>query len=466
MVNEQGPRAWIRGILLLALAARLAAYRFIDGFVWPDEFFQTLEPAHYVAFGTGLLPWEWDTGIRPWAVPWAYAALFRFVDLVGDGSTGEIVRCAQIVQIGLSLLLVDATWRMASALAGPRVAILAAVLAAVAPPLLYYAPRTLSDCTSTVFLFWGFARLVEQGDVQGRSSRAVWTGAIFGLSYLFRYTAPIFCIGPGLVLLARRQWRDVLHLAGGFAAVAVAIGLLDWITWGRPFHSLYEYVKFNVVEGGARRWGTQPTEWYLVVLLKDLGLAGFLTLAVVARGGLGTRGIGLGILVGFTLMSLAAHKEERFLFPVWAAVPAFLALGVWQIVESLRRFRAGAAAALALLLLASHALPYWKKDWRPYGDWYEGVRYVGAQPDARGMIFAHGWWASGGYALLHRPIPVLASDLVFVEEYARDVLHNSLYNYVVLDRPKLLSFEKVAPPESFREVARFGAVLVLRRTAP
>ena len=37
--------------------------------VWPDEIFQTLEQAHRLAFGYGIVPWEFRAGARSWLLP-------------------------------------------------------------------------------------------------------------------------------------------------------------------------------------------------------------------------------------------------------------------------------------------------------------------------------------------------------------------------------------------------------------
>ena len=48
------------------------------GRLHPDEVFQTLEPANYRAFGYGILAWEWQAGLRNWAVPGLFAWLLMF----------------------------------------------------------------------------------------------------------------------------------------------------------------------------------------------------------------------------------------------------------------------------------------------------------------------------------------------------------------------------------------------------
>src|SRR3954447_8881518 len=55
-----------RGLLLgaLALGATLRVYLALtdDGLYWPDEIYQSLEPAHRLVFGYGLVAWEFIDG--------------------------------------------------------------------------------------------------------------------------------------------------------------------------------------------------------------------------------------------------------------------------------------------------------------------------------------------------------------------------------------------------------------------
>jgi len=60
-------------VLFASLAAGAALRLWLafsdDGVHWPDEIYQTLEPAHRAAFGYGLLAWEFLEGARSWALP-------------------------------------------------------------------------------------------------------------------------------------------------------------------------------------------------------------------------------------------------------------------------------------------------------------------------------------------------------------------------------------------------------------
>ena len=56
-------------------------------------------------------------------------------------------------------------------------------------------------------------------------------------------------------------------------AVGLLGGLLDWVTWGRPFHSLLAYVDFNLLLGGASTFGVEPFGFYAATLWTSVGPA-------------------------------------------------------------------------------------------------------------------------------------------------------------------------------------------------
>jgi phosphatidylinositol glycan class B len=47
-----------------ALLIRVAVALLTRTFFQPDEYYQSLEPAHHIVFGYGALTWEWFTSIR------------------------------------------------------------------------------------------------------------------------------------------------------------------------------------------------------------------------------------------------------------------------------------------------------------------------------------------------------------------------------------------------------------------
>src|SRR5665811_210921 len=84
-------RRWMWAALALAAALRVWAALFDHSIYWPDEIFQTLEPAHHLAFGHGLMAWEFRDGARSWALPGAYAGLFEIASALGATSALTLI---------------------------------------------------------------------------------------------------------------------------------------------------------------------------------------------------------------------------------------------------------------------------------------------------------------------------------------------------------------------------------------
>ena len=141
-------------LLLLALALRVGlalAYPTVD---WPDEIFQTTEPAHRLAFGNGVVTWEWRDGVRNWALPGLLAIIMRLTAWMGAGSSGYLLG----ITLKLSTVSLAVVWfgyRWGSRVLGARAGILAAIICAVWYDLVYYGPKALNEVLAAHLLVTG-----------------------------------------------------------------------------------------------------------------------------------------------------------------------------------------------------------------------------------------------------------------------------------------------------------------------
>ena len=60
-----------------ALALRIGLAVCSPNIFFPDEIFQTLEPAHRLVYGYGVISWEWRLGMRSWVLPTFLAGVMR-----------------------------------------------------------------------------------------------------------------------------------------------------------------------------------------------------------------------------------------------------------------------------------------------------------------------------------------------------------------------------------------------------
>jgi GPI mannosyltransferase 3 len=304
------------------------------GRIHPDEVFQFLEPANHRAFGYGLLAWEWSAGLRNWAAPGLFSLLLELCSAIGLDHPQARRAVLEVPQYALHVAMLLAAYRFSERRVGAARALWAIPLLGFTGLVIHFAGRTLGESLSTAFLVWGLERL----DAKGLKPVAL-GGGLLGCAMVARYGSAVPIAAAGVVVLAQRRWRESLAALSGLLLVAIALGLLDWATWGRPFHSFLAYVDFNVLSGkGAALFGALPPSFYAqftlgLVVWAWPGLAfGFSRRAF-------PESPRPWLMLVPALAYLAAivatpHKEARFLYPAFvlfevAALPAWLwALGL------------------------------------------------------------------------------------------------------------------------------------------
>lgn len=433
-----------RGLLLIALAVgtilRVRLALTDDGLYWPDEIFQSLEPAHRLVFGYGFVPWEFIAGARNWALPGLVAGLMGLARALGLDSAGGYLG---LIRGFFALLGTAAAWgsyRLARSYGAPPLAAAsgAALLALAAVPI-YFAPRAMSENASAPAVVLGLALALAPD----ASRRALVGGAsLLGLAVLLRLQNGVFCVGLVLLLLARRQWRAAGISLGVLAVWAGLFGLLDRLTWGQWFHSAFVYLDFNLRLQIGTFWGVAPFSYYGRVLFD--GMRG-ITLVVGVFSLLALRRApGLALLVAsfFVLHAYQPHKELRFLVPSFALFAALAGVGMGEAMGLLKshRPRAGLALAVAAVGAVSAGLSgrltfgdlghY--EDTRPQVSAYDDsgpinrlLRVAGQRDDLCGIKIegpVHIAW-TGGYSYLHRRVP-----LYWHQGPSRS---SGLFNYVI-----------------------------------
>lgn len=69
-----------------ALLIRVAVALLTRTFFQPDEYYQSLEPAHHIVFGYGALTWEWFTSIRSVLYPALNVPVYALLKATGLAS--------------------------------------------------------------------------------------------------------------------------------------------------------------------------------------------------------------------------------------------------------------------------------------------------------------------------------------------------------------------------------------------
>ncbi len=320
-------KAW-NAVALVAVSSGLAVRCWLAlndlGIYWPDEVYQSLEPAHRSAFGYGLVAWEFVAGARNMLFPWLLAAVLKLSALVGLDAPDEYLPLIRLGFASSFVVTALGLHRLAKAVGCSLPAAVTAVVALSWMSLaIYFAPRAMSEVASTGPLVWGLALVFEK-----RSTRLlVVGGALLSLAVTLRLHCGVFAAGAVLALLGRRDFVAARTLFLTLLAGALGYGVLDWVAWGELFHSARVYLSFSF-DGGASEFGVGPPAFYTKYLTKSLGLL-WVVLAALWILGL-RRATALGLISAtFFLLHLAQpHKELRFLVPMLPLITVGAAAGI------------------------------------------------------------------------------------------------------------------------------------------
>jgi len=405
--------------VILALAAPLRIWAAVsdNGLFWPDEIYQSLEQAHRFAFGSGLIPWEFQQGARSWLFPGLIGLLWKLCHALGVRDALTFIEIAKLAVVVGGLCGIAAAMRLAERLAGLTAALLAGGLCATFPAMVVYGARCTTETVSGPLLVGAALMLVQPG---GR--RALWAAGMAGLAVFLRYQNGLITVGLGLWVLAQGQRRDASRYALGVVAVGLLGGALDWATWGAPFHAFAKYVDFNIVQNKAVGWGQAPFDYYARTAWTSTGPV--LALVVLGLALAFSRARGLWLVAAAYVLAhcFVAHKEYRFLMPVWPLLLALAGVGLARIYSHLALpawpawLMVGALAATGFTgALAETFAQMGQYQGTAQGQgsvWHAGedanlaLLDAGQRPDLCGVFLAgvHPAWA-GGYTYLGADVP-------------------------------------------------------------
>lgn len=443
---ERARRGSLAALLLFGFAIRAVFALRDDGIYWPDEIYQSLEPGHRLAFGYGLLPWEFIDGARPWVLPALVAALLKTLSGLGLSSPQSYLPAIELILCAVSSATAYGCYRLVRALGGGHPAgLFAAALFSLGSLSIYFAPRFLSETVSALPVVLGFALALP---ASATLRRRAFGALLLACAVWLRLQNGLFCAVLLGVWAARREWRPLLWGAGIMAAAALALGGLDRLTWGDWFHSAKLYLRFNLIEGKASAWGTSPPSYYVRRLLSAMPTVTPLLLILPFFAIRRATGLWVAAAASFALHSWVPHKELRFILPVLPLLGALAALGGESLLRrdttSDRRWSRLAASTGFALCLAS-AILFPRLTFGDLGQYGQERRLDSAFDDGgpthRLLLRAHrqgdlcglkietrklAW--TGGSSALHRPVPLYPPD-----GPARDSGH---FNYIIAHRSR------------------------------
>ena len=400
----------LSAICLLAVALRMAEAIVFPGYEFADEIFQVLEQAHRLAFGNGIMPWEFAVGIRSYLLPEVLAGVFLASERVWPGS---YLLAARLVLSLFSLATVCCAWGILRRVAGPRAALIGAFLSAVWFEFVYFGPKAHIEVVAGHLLLLG-TYLVFPYFEGLRPPRLIFGGFLLGVAFCLRIQlTPVMAV-LGLALLMVNGWRRVLYtLLGALAGVALA-GFVDYLTLPYPFASMIGYFKVNLVEDVAVKFGRAP--WHFMILnFPRIWVGAFvLFLWFGIEGVRKSRPMLLLFAMAVALIlghSAVAHKEYRYVYPALPLLLIPVAAGLDRVIA--RAYPSGAATLAVILagiatlsLVTASGGNFRGHFYRRYGE-TKAFQIIRKDPNACGVATHLVIWAEApGYTVLHRDIPI------------------------------------------------------------
>ena len=457
-------------VFVVAFAARLLPVLVFPGINTPDEVFQTVEQAHRVVFGYGLVPWEFAYGTRSWVLPGALAGVMAFASLLGDGPNYYMpVIGSALAALAAATTLCGFWWgRRFFGIAG---GLIVGISTAVWIDAVYFGPRPLSDSVAAHILVIGLYASTPDRQVGDSWHRAAAGGVLLTLAGALRVQLMPAIAVVGLWQLFTTFRRQRLAFVLGGVLIGLLYGVLDGLTWSYPFEALWRNVIANLYYGVEAVYGVLPWDWYLTTVLRYWTVLSPVLLALSLIGAIRLPQMLVTAAVIAVTHTLIAHKEFRFIYPALLLVVILGGLGLAQLASwisdalcnkgwsSQRATIATTGPAIALVLLVQLALGVCSE---PYHDlWTRGrdpvmaARYIAGLSSVCGIgLLSQGWPSNGGYTWFHHPVPL------YWRMAGASLDRDSVgFNTVVYDHRRPLAVD-------YTKLACFGDLCVAQRNGP
>ncbi len=421
--KSSGGHAVLGMLLLVGLAVRSVVVFQSTKLIHSDEVFQYLEQGHRLAFGSGVVPWEYDYGVRSWVLPAAIAAIMKVCSWI---STSPLlyIYSLRAISAALSLAVIVFGFQTVLHRAGLLWATITGFFCATWFHAINLSPAMLTEVLAAYAMFPA-VYLASDGTHSMR--KALLLGAVLGITLCVR-----FQMIPALAVIAawycrtdlRHKWLPVI--LAGLAVVTLLAGVVDTFALGRPFQSIWLNFYFNALQGvsttfGSRRWFTYFDY-----------LTSFESIAAIPLGVLVLVGCYRAPLLALTALTIVVshsffgHKEYRFIAFSLLSLPVLTGHGASIVSEALRQY-AGKISWLVTTSVLAVSVPIasmigWASGlptgYRPNSHVLRLFLAAQDQVDLCGLgVSDYQWSATGGYTYLNRQIPLYFS--AFLQPTAR-----------------------------------------------
>lgn len=305
---------------LLLLLWRLISVFVVQTAHVPDEYWQSLEVAHRLAFGYGYLTWEWTAKIRSYVYPFLISLLYRLLAVV---SLDNVVTLTLLPRLFQAVICAYADYRFFKWTKNKW------MLYSLCINWYWYycATRTLINSIETSFTIIALS-IFPWRNSSIKDTKFLW---IVGFLCTLRPTAAIVWVPLCIYHFCTRTENKVSLTCRyglvGIIYLSTSI-LLDSYCYKSFTASSWQFFKLNVLQAIGDTYGKEHTLWYIfsgLPVLLGLHCITFLAALpqIIKYPKRFHREAIMLVVIGWTLgaYSLLSHKEFRFLLPL---LPMFI----------------------------------------------------------------------------------------------------------------------------------------------
>ena len=452
-----------------------------DWIVRPDELMQYLEQAHRLVFGYGQVPWEYRLGSRSWLLPAIPAIPLWLCDIAGIAHPTIYIPAVKVWNSLLSLLIPAGMYVFVRRINNEMAARMALLFGCFWHEFIVLASHSFSEQYSSIMFFLALILISPTAS----KTRLLLAGIALGLTIALRapYLLTVGILGLALLTVySPRRW--LWMVIGGIIALLLWGGV-DFLTWGRWWHSIRLYtdiILFYDILGKMGFDAMSPPHQYLIFLANSS--FGLYALIIIALWRWRQRWLLWALLGGtFGFHTLLSNKEYTNIFIIiplaWMLIASgAVTIGEWIArINSSRQLRASIAKIIGVLpMLATVAtfimgIPNWSKNYN--GDYLttntlflhsevrmEIARYLSKLPS--GSVQSVQWWgpfslySTGSYYYLHHQIPILYPNLITQHTWLLEKIGQPyIASHVIA--PTQLNIPGYTRHQEFRELAIFVA---------
>ncbi|KAL9599212.1 MAG: hypothetical protein Q9219_003993 [cf. Caloplaca sp. 3 TL-2023] len=327
-------------LLINALAAAFAPIQDCD------EVFNYWEPTHYLNRGSGLQTWEYspEYSIRSWSYIVIHAIIGKLGSLLSSRSSFEFY----FVRLALAATCAACETRLFSAICktfNPRVGILFGIVMVFSPGMFHASVAYLPSSFSMYTTMLGMAAFMDWRGGLKTGAGMMWfgIGAVIGWPFSGALIVPLLAEDFALSSMTGDVSEIIYRYLDGVVRSLLVLVLqvaMDTFFYHKVTVVPWNIVSYNIFSGTSRGpdiFGTEPWDFYLRNLSLNFNLWFFLALcagpvlglqfllqgrSTIKQSPIRSMVFATPFYLWLAIFSAQAHKEERFMYPVYP----FLAL--------------------------------------------------------------------------------------------------------------------------------------------